>query len=232
MIIEFNGLPGCGKTTLKKTIYSAHSSVRSVGVAEFRGEGRPFFYKFLLKVCRFTNQFMPSNMGLYRDVRKMLRTAKLREGAQFSNSYENAVTVMYIVYLYSIYRKAGDTTVIVDEGLVQSLTSCCVQREINHSDLKTVMLHFQGLFDKIVFVNCDCTLETSLQRVRVRNRNDSAMDHLSDDELQLFFNRYHEQLTVVRSMIGNTCKQMVSLSVEDDDPKPVEVLEKKIGEFL
>ena len=232
MIIELNGLSGCGKTTLKNVACSKHTVVRSVGVAEFRGEGRPFFYKLVLKLRRFIGQFTPANIGLYKDVRKMVRTANQREGAQFSNSYENAVTVMYTVYLFSTYRGSEDTTLIVDEGIVQSITSCCVQMEINRSDLEAVLQRFQRILEKIVVVNCDCTLEASFRRIQARNRNDSAMDQLTVGELQILLKRYQEQLTFIRSMIGNTCKQMVSLNVEDYDPKTVYVLEKKIGEFI
>ena len=232
MIIELNGLPGCGKTTLKNAICSKHGSVRAVGVAEFRGEGKASYYKLPLKLGRFLVQFIPSNFGLYLDLRTMMRKAKQREGAQFSNSYENLITIMYVVYLYHTYRKNSVASLIVDEGIVQSLASCCAQMEIDQSWIQVVLRHFYSVSERLVIVNCECGVETSIRHIYARNRNDSAMDQLKDDKLQLFLERYQEQLALVRSCAEKECKQILSLNVEGGDSDPTEILEERIEKYL
>lgn len=232
VIIELNGLPGCGKTTLKNAICIKNLTVKSAGVAEFRGEGKSTVSKIFVKLKRFSTQFTPDNIGLYLTLKKLIRKAKPYKSVHLSNPYENTITIMYMVYLYCTYRKAGDTVLLVDEGIVQSMASCCTQMDIERSYLETVMQYFQHLSKKIVVINCECTLETSLRRIKSRKRNDSAMDQLNFEELQIFLERYKEKLLIIRSLIGKTCRQVIALGVEDDDPSPTKMLAEKVKEYL
>ena len=232
LIFELNGLPGCGKTTLRNEICKKYLSASSVGVADFRGEGKSKTDKMFVRMKRFLIQFTPANLGLYHVLKKMMRNSKTIGSLKVCNPYEKAITVMYIVYLYNAYRKAGDNLLFADEGLVQSLTTCCSQMEIDNSSLEATLQYFKSVSEKIIVINCECNLDTSLQRITERNRNDSAIDQLDSNELLFFLERYEEKLLSTRKAIKKICRQSISLEMEDEDSNLAKKLVVKIKECL
>lgn len=210
MILELNGLPGCGKTTLKQEIAAENKDIAVIGVAEFRGKNLSVFLKLLLIISRFFIQFLPKNFGFYRKCRRLFSNPSAA-GHGISSFYEDTISIMYMVYLFHSYRKFKGSYLLTDEGILQSLASVCTEKKVSLPALEAVTEQLAALDNSIMLVHCDCSTEESYRRINVRNRNDSAIDKLKGEELKAYLCSYEQQLKVLREKVF---KRYMSMNID------------------
>jgi shikimate kinase len=210
MILELNGLPGCGKTTVKQEIVAENNDITVIGVAEFRGKNVSGFSKLLLIISRFFIQFLPENFSFYRKCRRLFSNPSVaRYGT--SSFYEDTISIMYMVYLFHSYRKFKGSYILTDEGILQSLASVCTEKNVSLPALEAVTEQLAALNNSIMLVHCDCNTEESYRRINVRNRNDSAIDKLKGEELAAYLCSYEQQLKVLRE---KNFKHYISMHID------------------
>lgn len=200
LIIELNGLPGCGKSTVKQKIAAQNNEIKVIGVGEFRGENVSGFSKLLLKISRFLMQFLPANFGFYRKCRRLFAKPPVKEYCT-SFFYEDTIAIMYMVYLFHSYRNFKSTILLADEGILQSIASACAVRGVSQASLVAVTEQLSTLDQNIIPVHCDCSIEESYRRIAARKRNDSAIDTLKGEQLTDYLCSYGEQLKVLREKL-------------------------------
>ena len=200
MILELNGLPGCGKSTVKQEIAVQNNEIKVIGVAEFRGENVSGFFKLLLKIKRFCIQFLPQNFGFYCKCRRLFANSPVKESCT-SFFYEDMIAIMYMVYLYHSYRNFKGIFLLADEGILQSLASVCVAKNVSLAALDEVTGQLYKLNNSMMLVHCDCSIEEAYRRITARNRNDSAIDNLKGEQLKDYLCSYEKQLKVLRKKI-------------------------------
>jgi len=203
MIIELNGLPGCGKSTVKQAVAAKYKeNIRYIGVAEFRGEQKSGLAKLFLKAGRFLVQFLPANFSFYRTCRKLFSAVPVN-AAETINHYEDTISIMYLVYLFRIYRTQKNEMILTDEGFLQALVSVCVTRDVDTAVLENLLKQILCSDRKIILMNCECSTTEAYRRIIQRNRNDSAIDILKGEKLTDYLNLYEQQLSVLRNRCGN-----------------------------
>lgn len=203
MIIECNGLPGCGKTTLTKELVSnlnkEGKKTRYVGVAQFRGKNKGF-----LKLPIFLNRIIiPINpKNLFFSFNAMTYIIKSwRQPNFFGKIYESYIAFLYCVYLFNIYRKYSTDIVITDEGMIQALTSFSFYVKSDVEMMSKLLKITKKLKLKITFINCNITIKKTISRIELRNRHDSAIDELSNAQLTEFLQTFYEKLKFLRTEI-------------------------------
>lgn len=198
MIIEFNGLPGSGKTLLKKQLaQTMHGrDILTAGVDEFRGVGSSKLKKHVIKAYRIMAPFFFNNFSFWSQCRKLLQID--RSEIPYQSRYEKMIVVAYLVYLLQTYR-CQNKIVIVDEGFVQTFSAIAVHTNSGEKAAE-VIRNVCSQFDDILSVNIDISIEDTYENIQNRNRHDSAMDSMSDEKLKQFLQQYDKRLNEMRSV--------------------------------
>ena len=174
MIIEFNGLPGSGKTTIAKAISDALCK-RDI----------PHCFKYAPAQCRFLryiSYLFDGSAHLYFLGRKYAKSA----GKE--NLKEKMAILPVLVYYYRMYRqfskKCPDQVLIVDQGFLQGLISIVHTDLVN--DTKPLQAIFRFLKKKklcVHFVHCKNDVNLAAQRIRERKTNGGRLDAYKDEAL-------------------------------------------------
>ncbi|MBR1592536.1 MAG: hypothetical protein IJ666_05950 [Ruminococcus sp.] len=199
MIIEFNGLAGCGKSTLQQKLSEMSSDISYAGVAEFRGNGLSGLKKLFLKFRRFVCQYLPGNLKFYLLCRKLFSSAESNNNFSLR---ENRISIMYMVYLYETYRRCGDGILVSDEGFLQTLASIGAKGRLNPKAVGAVCRELKKINGGIFEINCKSDVDGAIIRIRERNRNDSAIDRLGGSELRDYLTEFDRQLRIFRRYFG------------------------------
>ena len=212
MIVECNGLPGCGKTTLIKALskeLKARNIQHTIVGVEFFRNNRGGSSGIFFKIRRFMKLFRFEYLSVIRSHNKF-------PGASFLNAKEKLITLLYLKYIENEYSEPH-RIILADEGIIQTLS--------------TVMLFSgseTGRFDSAIgflrnpaflAINCNINENEAQKRFCSRNRKNSAIDILSGEELKAYYADYKKQLDKVRNMV---------LSAENADmsQKPEEAVKK------
>lgn len=168
-IIEFYGLPGCGKTTLRNKLLLS-SSIRAGSIQDVMAlyKQESFFYRlFHLPI----KQWWLLSMFLITlpQKRKNAKTAY--------------VTLFYKVLSYSYCAaKSSFDIVVVDHGLVQQLGTILHNMDYNISEKSLRrFVKFASDMKGVKIICCYITSELSLSRMRSRNRNGGRIDAVMND---------------------------------------------------
>lgn len=220
LIVELNGLPGCGKSTLQKDLASEYL-IEKVGTSSFSGTNKIFKFKkiFLL--------FSSSNFNFFLKVRRVFSK---QATTRYLNTYERFIAYLYIIYLFDVYKNSS-INIIIDEGLVQSLVALSIDCTIVESNLLELIsfLKEEGINFKIV--NCDISTEDSFSRHIKRGRRTAAIDFFSEGEFLEFIVRYDKRLEIIRACFRNMGFDNFSLNMTNSREVIVNNMESVFGEL-
>lgn len=168
-IIELFGLPGCGKSTLVKSILSVlrksyPNDVKSrsdiLGVVN-KLRDRPFllFFVFVYHIIK---------PGYY-----MTKITLLRFSVFFPFNRYVIFYLLYIIIVLELSRKKRSEIIVLDEGLIQSISSIPHDNIIKRADLiNGIARQVEKINIDILYVECSLNRKSNLQRIKQRNRND------------------------------------------------------------
>lgn len=209
MIIEFNGLPGIGKTTVARGLGCAYK------------ENRTVFFQYTdqrNKILKFLDYIRFNTFYLYYELRKYA----LCEIKPFDR--QRAKYVWVILKYYQMYRRfmndKPDDILIVDQGIIQGLLSIAHTGEIVSSKaLKKIFNFF--VKKKIIFTAVACTnnSEISYERIHLRGTKQGRMDIVEDEMLHQYLEKQTKTLNLINSIASNYSN--ITL-VKIDTRKPVE----------
>lgn len=189
-IIEFYGLPGCGKTTLRSNLLllpSKHTgSIQEVMVL-YKQES--FFYRlFHLPIKRWW----------------LLSMFLISIPEKRKNAKSDYVALFYKVLAYNYCAsKSPFDFVVVDHGIVQQLGSILHNMDYKLSDksLKRVLL-FLNSIKNTLFAYCQISSELSLKRMKMRKRDGGRIDAVMNDTVQALY--YLEKERMLFSKISDS----------------------------
>ena len=201
-IIEFNGLPGTGKSTIARSL---ESQLISSGVKAIRSYGsiQPKvsfgYWKYCLCICLFSFRIRPLK------IRKNGISAFLK----------------YVrMYPYFV-KSSSDDVLIIDQGLLQAILS------IAHTDQLVVTNSLRRLVKSVIpsdarfiRVDCECSPELSFSRIRERGITGGRLDVMPDSELTESLTVQNKSLTQLRQVFDDTRIDMTA--IELDTTVPVE----------
>ena len=169
LIIEFVGLPGCGKSTVvesilpilqnEKVIITRSDFSRTIGIMRRYPILAPFVTMYYLTKPK------------YRELKSNL----FRFALQFPIKKQGLIYVVYVIVLYELIQKNINRSkiIILDEGIIQFLSSIPHDISIdNNILLHNLVLNLKSVLGYFLFVECDLSIETVIERIKKRNRQD------------------------------------------------------------
>lgn len=170
IIIEFNGLPGAGKTSIAKALQQK---------LEERGMRTLFQYnRHRLYRNNRTLVFAPSYW-------KMIRVASSYAGSLPRRSHFLLVLsiIKYVrMYRYFMVDRPADY-LIVDQGLIQAIISLAHCDVLPKTDKLTNLLELMHLNEiPLLIVNCNVSNETANSRITSRPFNGCRVEKMSEQE--------------------------------------------------
>lgn len=176
--IEFYGLPGAGKTTLKNVI-----------INEYRRYGGIYTYR---ELDRKNSGWLYKRLGPFRffSLRRFRMLLRMAKKGKAGFAFRTLKRVYYVERICCTYRKYADMpgVCIVDQGIVQAVLSVFHDKRIKNADEAGVLFKMilDEFSDSITFVHSMIQPEESLMRVRERNKEGvSRMDEITDDKALL-----------------------------------------------
>ena len=218
MIIEFNGLPGTGKTTVGKELNKV-----------FLEKGYTCFFSYNIPkniIARYISYIFDGSLYLYY---LGLIFAKKLTG---SFRKENLQIPLILVYFYQMYKNFQyynpHKVLIIDQGIVQGIISIAhTDKMAEDKSLKKIFNFFSKKGISLYSVNCLCDVELSKERIRGRNTTGGRLDVVSDDELIKALDVQAENFDFIRNCANDLFK-----CVDIDTAISPELNAVKIFEFI
>lgn len=223
VIIEFNGLPGLGKTTvanalINELLNNGYKVVdRQYRSNRFQTTRRPFPELF--------------NLNLYR---RVVAYSKIIPPLGPKHKYVNWTN--YYVWKYkSIIRRSNIDFAIVDEGIIQFFVSMAQAEKMPESVLvDKVVLKLKSLGISFVRVDCENHVEEACLRVMSRPARGLAFERMSKEELFQSMRNWAYNIDYLRSVFSRIYDNQLVIPIDTKDPVDynVQMIYKKICDEL
>jgi|SRR5699024_8461497 len=199
-IIEFNGLPGVGKSTLCNSLINELSNksilIADLGDIVFRNQKTKLDNYFYIMKVIFSIKRINFNMAVFKFT------------LDYRLSKSNIVYALRLIKLYNKLKTSMEKDefkyIILEEGIVQYITS------IPHDKLIRKNENFYKLcdiikkdFEDILQINCLLNVTELLKRIRNRNSLKNRFDTLPEDELKRVLKIKNENIKLVRNIFNN-----------------------------
>jgi len=183
-IIEFNGVPGTGKTTIAKALLELEKEI--------------LVYEKLKKKYMHRNKFKTIYyLFAYGDIKILwlLFLLILKSKPIELETFYRIRNIYSIVVMYSIINKKYNNKVIVmDEGIIQALVLTIYNKNyINYKRYNKLVETILNKYNNLHLVNCKLELNEIIKRYKNRNRSkDKHILSKSQKELYLITKRRKE----------------------------------------
>lgn len=219
-IIEFTGLPACGKTTLcssmledssnHKFYLSSHFSVLNKERAHLLSLFKHISLKYLIALIYYltiNNISRKKGMLIY-----MLN--------------------LYVQYSIFFNKHCNDSSImLVDQGIVQGLGSLSLGcPDVKTKGLKFMLKSWKKFESQILLVDCKIPAEESVDRLTKRNTSGGEFDRLRGNELTNAMRSHILLLEKVKDELQKSgfCFKTVSLDMQNPIKSNIELLYKQI----
>lgn len=203
-IIEFNGLPGTGKTTISRLL--AENLVKEYDMV-FCGYNRhsyhdytysmfmsPLYYSRALKFFSYSRYFVTP-----RSIRYSL------------------VPLKYLRMYDFFVKDKNNGGLIIDQGFIQGLISLAHNELFPHTKSLGYLLRTSGLNDlPIVIVNCNCSLDRTIDRLLTRPVQGSRLQLMNKEELKVTMTVQEHNLQTLRSLLIETCPNTKCVTIDTE----------------
>ena len=211
VIIELTGLPGCGKTTLINSVlndpkYSGRIITRD-GLFSEKVPGtwiRKYFIAFCASVLLCKSYFRSdmNNKKLY---------------------FKRLLQLM--IYMDYKVRKTKDSIFILDEGIVQYVSSLAYDKEIEFdSGLKKLVRRFIKKYDPTV-IDCHISVDTAYDRIMGRGKTNDRYYLDDKDEVKRLLKIKRDNIDmIIKEFIG----QVKTVDLMDKSADAAEILKSTL----
>lgn len=186
MIVEYLGIPGCGKTYNKQLYINQLTKEKREWLDISRWKGMPFYLKLFYKFSDYSIFLFPK----YRRLFKLYKEAciiKCDTSKYFPLSFDTCLRdIVQASFLHDFFGNLN-CIVINDEGQLQRIVTLAVQYEVNVEDLMSVYLAEKHI-EETRFV--EIATDDAFCNIKARNRHDCEMDEINDDMLKNYLNDF------------------------------------------
>lgn len=172
VIIEFNGLPGSGKTTISLLLKKRIEGLNNIVFLKYYR--KVFFcnvYSILLAIRYWRLFFL---------VKKYSKIFRLKRPLRLCLLY-----VSYVRMYHDFLKDKSSDILIIDQGVVQSLISLAYKDRVSKNDsLKELLLKSEIDTPQIVFVNCLINEKLAMNRIIARNQKGGRVDSMEAQEME------------------------------------------------
>lgn len=225
VIIEFNGLPGSGKTTIAQEL-QRHLIKTGKSCLNY------YCRSSLFKSPRFL-YLMPH---YWREIEKAKKNS-----LSLSLNEENSYYLHFLQYIrmYREYIKDVPSDIlIIDQGILQSFLSMSHQNKIQSTGIVELFIKsFKIDVFPLVLINCDVDENVANKRIEDRKENGCRVESMSLSERQKTLITQSANLTIIRKAISNVCLSLPSIeidatnSIDNNVDQIVSFINKKIYEI-
>ena len=189
-IVEFYGLPGCGKTTLCKLLKEQYEK-KGYKIGLINDATKSCTIPHLLKVVSINNIW--GFINWCHSIMKVSHTSFNIAGSPYKR-----------MLIYKCIRSFSQYDYIfIEHGIVQSIVSSLYGVDnykifMNRSICKS-LLNFESAD---IFIYCQVTIEESFKRIKKRNRKSSGrFDQLPEDELADILTEQADQFNLLANKL-------------------------------
>jgi len=225
VFLEFNGIPGSGKTTLSDRVienmkgasYTVESYHQLIKKPTRNNLKRLVRYLFSIKLSSF-------KIG-YLALMYLITNKKL--------NHENGLRVISLIVLFDFYQKkslANDEEVIlVDQGMVQQMVSMLFESElIAEKYVKKLIRYTQKKDMGIFIVNIDLDINESFERLTRREGNISRIQKLKKDTAMHTLIMQQNNFNKIRKIIRELDLESITVNTQGSIETNVLLLENYI----
>lgn len=188
MIIEFNGLPGSGKTTVANSL---KKELEELGYQVYLSFPTP-----ASRIKRYIMTALDGSLWLLHLGRQFARKAVTPKD-QNREKYAFILIKYYRMYKEFLKNQQNDAVLIVDQGILQGIASIVHMDEI--SEQKHLNRIFRWLCKRVPFVMVDCKNEATLAYERMRVRHfENRWDQYDDETTMKGLNNQTRTFDVIR----------------------------------
>lgn len=225
-MIEFNGLPGSGKTTITHYI-SKNYYENKLKLINLKNDD---IYKKHIRLKSFRllkNLLVPNRIYILIILIGFMHK-------NHSINVKNIYRGIHIINLYNLYKlinksnESEDTYYLLDQGIIQEIISILYDKKINKKSFKWLIKLIKFTYSEFSIINSKVSVEESLIRIQSRISNTSRLDKLSEEKANKVLRVQYENFKILREIVH-------SLSVSNLDINTNESLShnaKKIINFL
>ena len=200
IIIEFNGLPGCGKSAV------AHNLIERLSKQEVQVLSCYDIPEGIEQ--RFFHALYDGSIPFCYKMAKFIRSYK-------SSNWSFLYSLRFAWYFYQRYvhfiKSSSSQVLVIEQGLIQLLLSYSFSDVIiDKSLIKRIIRDIQkSVFgEALLLINCEIDVNTSLERITQRGKNDgSRLDKIlksSDSSLVNIFKIQEDNLDIIWSTISES----------------------------
>lgn len=198
-IIEFYGLPGCGKTTISHMLSKELVNNYSCEVGS------------LPKYSAFKDYSLLLDYNHWRNLSKLFGFANV-----FNNKRHPRIVIQpeRYVNIYSHFLNAvPEGYLVVDQGIIQGLISIShVDKIIASGDLESFIKSIDNI--PILLVYCRCDMSVAKQRMKERFSGGSRLEHLSDADLYHAVQIQQSNFVTINDILKRVCKKVTVVSID------------------
>lgn len=200
MIVEYFGIPGCGKT-YQANLYKKELERKGIAYIDLsRWKGTPLWLKIFFKVTDKLFVIWPK----YRNMRCRLRNlckdvySKKKKYLPFSVNY-CIDRIISSVFLEDVFGNCNKIA-INDEGLMQWVIFLNVQYGVEISD---ILLYIEPFNCQASMTFIDTHISNALDNIRKRNRHICPMDEMEDMALKGYLEDFYSACVHTVSLLNS-----------------------------
>lgn len=205
IIIEFNGLPGSGKTTVAKAL---QNKLESEKVSTL------FWYDRKWTIRN------PRSMYIYpkywRIIKDGFRYAKTLNKDDFSY---RIVSMVRFIRMYRDYITDRPVDILlIDQGVIQSFISLAHTECLLDSNILTTFISHMHLEDlPLILVNCNVREDISNRRIISRPSNGCRVETMSDSTRKQTLRTQIDNFCFIRDKVKEVCPLAVTVDINTED---------------
>ncbi len=198
-IIEFNGTPGCGKTTVVRSLAERLTCKTKYNYYRNRIDRNayslllnPNYYPLLKQVFKYAN--------LYSHKKELLRCL---------------LPAVFIRKYHNFLLDDSTSLLLFDQGFVQSIISLAHTDNLIVSPLLESIFDTSGLNNLPIFiVNCNCDIDVSMARIKGRPDNGARVHDMTDEKLYNTLNIQMDNFFCLRDVMKEKCPNVKTMDMD------------------
>lgn len=203
MIVEYIGIPGCGKT-FRANLYKNELKRQGISFIDLsRWKGAPLWLKLFYKVTDRTFVILPKYRIMRNRLRILCKDIYGRSPKYLPFSVDYCIDrIISSIFLEDVF---GNLTKIAinDEGLMQWVVFLNLQYGV---DLNNILLQIHPLNKNVKTNFIDTDVKTAFGNIKKRDRHICSMDEMEDFALKKYLEEFHLVCIHVMSLV-NVCDE-------------------------
>ena len=222
IIIELNGLPGTGKTTIAKQLAEQMSQLQYD--CHFSYYAYPWQRNFR-DVSILLNS---KNLRLFSALRKYAKTFPSAAGRLSSV----IATLRYFrMYRDFLNREKGKLVLIVDQGIVQGMLSIAHQNAITSGEPLLDVVRMMVNSCSFIRIDCLCDVELSQQRIKQRHSQSGRLDVMEISEQLETLQTQKSNLDCLRSVFSTCASASILIDTSFPPAESAKIVLNKINSY-